>query len=207
MFITFEGIEGSGKSTQQDKIANYLKINHIPFIQTKEPGGTPIGQKIREMILDKETKLHHYHSELLLFFADRCEHIEQVVQPALNAKKIVLCDRYKDSTFAYQHCGRQIPLTIINQFNQLVSLTPTLTLLYDCPVEIGLKRAKARAHLDRFEIESLEFHERIRQGYLDLAKKEPNRIKCIHVDEKSIDDIFSETKKIILPYIERITTQ
>jgi dTMP kinase len=204
MFITFEGIEGSGKSTQLEKIANYLTEKGMNIIQTKEPGGTDIGKKIRHLILDKSTKLHHYHSELLLFFADRCEHIEQVIKPALAQNKIILCDRYKDSTYAYQHYGRGLPLDMVHAFENIVDLEPNLTLLYDCDVTIGLKRAKARANLDRFEVESLDFHEKIRQGYLTLAKNNPDRIKCITVDEKSIETLFKETITLLTPYLETL---
>ena len=189
MFITFEGIEGSGKSTQIKKIKDYLDSVNKPAIITREPGGTSTGKILRELILDPKKSFSHAYTELLLFYADRLEHIEEIVKPALNKNHIVLCDRYKDSTYAYQHIGRGIPLDLIHTLNKLVNLEPHLTILLDCDPEIGLTRATKRAELDRFEQENINFHKKIREGFLTLAKQEPKRIKCIDTHNKTIQDI------------------
>ena len=191
MFITFEGIEGSGKSSQIARIERYFKENNIDYVLTKEPGGTKLGQMIRSWLLHPETTFKHRYSELLLFIADRCEHVETVVKPALAAGKVVLCDRYKDSTIAYQSAGRDLSIYVIQQLNSLVELNPDVTFLFDLPVEQGLERAKERAKLDRFEFEDIAFHQRIRDAYLRVADNEPERI--IRIDaSRSIDQVSNE---------------
>ena len=195
MFITFEGIEGSGKTTQISRLKAWFESQGQSVIATKEPGGTAIGQTIRQLILDPGTAFTNPHTELLLFYADRLEHITSIIQPALDQGKVVLCDRYIDSTWAYQSGGRQISETIITSLNKWIPLMPDKTILLDIAPEEGLKRAKKRAALDRFEKEELSFHHRIRDTYLRLAKQYPDRINLIEVQKKSIQDIF---KKVIL---------
>lgn len=194
MFITFEGIEGGGKSTQIQKISDALIQEGYNIIQTKEPGGTAIGQELRRMILDPNQRFHSPYTEVMLFFADRLEHVETVIKPALASGKIVLCDRYIDSTIAYQIGGRGMPKPLIDTLTQLVDLKPNLTLLFDLSPEEGLQRAKKRAALDRFEQESIDFHSRIRHAYLDQAKKEPDRIKVISAS-CDIEPLFEQLMK------------
>jgi len=203
MFITFEGIEGSGKSTQINECKKIFEQRGVNYIHTKEPGGTKLGKIIREWLLNPETSFSHKYTEVLLFIADRLEHVETIIKPALSAGKIVLCDRYKDSTLAYQWAGRQLDLTIIEQLNALSDLEPNLTLLFDCPVEVGLQRASLRAKLDRFEHQELEFHHRIYNMYQQLAKQEPKRFKIINAAD-SIDAVKKQTLHILSGYIEEL---
>jgi len=193
-FITFEGIEGSGKSTQIKKIANHLNQTNLSHIVTLEPGGTPVGQKLRKIILDPTTNFRSPLTEVMLFYADRLEHVQQVLIPNLTQGKIILCDRYLDSTTAYQIGGRGIDPTLIENLNKTIPLKPDLTILYDIDPQEGLKRAKNRSQLDRFEQETLTFHQKVRQAYLNTAKKEPNRIKIIQVQNQTIDQIHQKTK-------------
>lgn len=196
MFITFEGIEGSGKSTQQEIIAHWLREAGHQVCVTKEPGGTDFGMNIRKLILDPATNFESKYTELLLFYADRLEHIACVVKPALAAGKIVLCDRYIDSTVAYQHGGRRLEMKTIESLNSLVNFSPELTILCDIEAEKGLQRAKNRAELDRFEQETIEFHHRIRDTYLTLASQYPKRIKYVNADQ-AIDAVTTDIKTII----------
>lgn len=197
MFITFEGIEGSGKTTQMARLGNWFEAQGKTVVLTKEPGGTDLGMKIRSMILDPETKVHHNLTELMLFIADRLEHIAQCIKPALDAGSVVICDRYSDSTYAYQKGGRQVPETYIHDMNRLVGLTPDLTFLLDLDTEEGLRRAKQRAALDRFEQEEKAFHEAVKAAYLDIAKQEPDRIQVLDVNHKSPDDVFEAIIEIM----------
>ncbi|RAP31340.1 dTMP kinase [Candidatus Marinamargulisbacteria bacterium SCGC AG-343-D04] len=196
MFITFEGIEGSGKSTQLKKCEEFLTKKGYPILVTKEPGGTDLGKTIRNWLLNPETTFHHRYSELLLFIADRCEHVESIIKPALSEKKIVLCDRFKDSTLAYQYAGRQGDKTLIYSLNNLVTIDPDITLLFDCRIETGLSRAKARAKLDRFEDENTAFHQRIQDMYHTLAKKHSDRFNIISTED-SIDNVFNKTISLL----------
>ncbi|MDI6776041.1 MAG: dTMP kinase [Syntrophales bacterium] len=198
-FITFEGIEGCGKTTQIRMASEYLKRHHIPFLITSEPGGTPLGEKIREILLNRGGYKICAEAEILLFSAARVQHVRDVISPALSEGKIVLCDRFSDSTMVYQGLGRGLDLDFIRGLNAIVSvgLKPDLTLVFDLPVEIGLKRARERMRFegsaleDRFEREDLEFHRRIREGYLLLAKQEPGRFRVID-GEKDIISINRE---------------
>ena len=203
MFITFEGIEGSGKSTQIERCKTLFESKQVPFIYTKEPGGTKLGQFIRQHLLDPTTSFQHQYTEVCLFIADRLEHVESIIKPALSAGKIVLCDRYKDSTLAYQWAGRQLNEQVIRQLNALTELEPDLTLLFDCPVEIGLKRAKDRAKLDRFEHEEVSFHERIYAMYNQLASDQPQRFKIINANA-SIDEVTKQMTTILTRYIKEL---
>ncbi|MBI4125205.1 MAG: dTMP kinase [Deltaproteobacteria bacterium] len=187
-FITFEGIEGSGKSTQIRILADYLKLRGHEVVTTREPGGTPIGEKIRRVLLNTEFKNMTPVTELLLYAAARCQHVQEVIAPAKETGKIILCDRYSDATTAYQGAARHIDAKFLKAVHQLATgnLKPDLTILLDCPVEMGLQRVQERepeipglANLDRFEQEKIDFHERVRQGYLKIAKTEPQRVKVI----------------------------
>lgn len=186
--ITFEGIEGSGKTTQIRMAGEYLEKKGAPFIITGEPGGTPLGEKIREILLNRAPCLVSVHAELLLFLAARAQHVEDVILPAMEAGKWVLCDRFLDATLAYQGYGRGLDLSFIQHLHDFASgsLKPSLTILLDLPVEIGLRRAGERiariqgaALEDRFERETLEFHQKIRDGYLALSGEDFPRFRII----------------------------
>ena len=201
MFITFEGIEGSGKTTQQAAVARYLVASGYEVVQTREPGGTLFGQHIRQWLLDPNHSFAHMYTEVLLFYADRLEHVQSVILPALQAKKVVLCDRYIDSTIAYQVGGRQIPIALIDQLNQWVNCEPDLTILLDLDPKEGISRAKNRASLDRFEQESLAFHTRVRDRYNAIAVEHCARVKSIDVSQKSPQAVFEEIKQYLDAYL------
>jgi len=183
LFITFEGIEGCGKTTQIGHLTSFLKKARRPFLLTREPGGTGVGEKIREILLSSENAGLEPMAEFFLYVADRIQHYRQVILPALRQGKVVLCDRFADATTVYQGFGRGLDLAWIEEIHSraLENAKPDLTFLLDLPVEVGLKRAwkrlkKDQTGEDRFEKEALDFHRRIREGYLTLARKEPSRI-------------------------------
>lgn len=183
-FITFEGSEGCGKTTQIEALAKALEAQGKTVLITREPGGTLIGEKIRNLLQDPSHKNDISDmTELLLFSASRAELITSHIQPALSRGEIVICDRFYDSTFVYQGLGRAIDMNIVEQLNQITvgTLKPDLTILLDLDAKIGIERAKSRqsGELDRIENESLAFFEAVRNGYLKLAKKEPERFKTI----------------------------
>lgn len=191
-FITFEGVEGCGKTTQIRLLAEALKLSGKKVVLTREPGGCPIADKIRAILLDAQNSEMTPLAELLLYAAARAQHIDEIIRPALDSGAIVLCDRFTDATLAYQGFGRKLDLGLINRLNETAvnNCRPELTVLIDCPVETGLERAMARieagsaadsSHLreERFERESLEFHQRVRNGYLTLAKESAARFILI----------------------------
>lgn len=184
-FITLEGVEGSGKTTQAAVLADALRARGHAALVTREPGGTPVGQAIRAIFLDPKVALEPA-TELLLVLADRAQHVREKLRPALAAGEIVISDRYSDSTVAYQGYGRGLDLKLLGELNRLASdtLTPDLTLVLDCPPELGLERTRARqagreVAADRFEGERLEFHRRVREGFLAVARAEPARVTVI----------------------------
>ncbi|MCD4689291.1 MAG: dTMP kinase [Desulfuromonadaceae bacterium] len=186
-FITFEGIEGSGKTTQIATVAEFLRRQGHDVLTTREPGGCPIADAIREILLHPANDALVDRAELLLYAAARAQHVAEIIQPALQAGRIVLCDRYTDATLAYQGYGRGLDLDLIEELNTLAcaDCRPNLTLVLDMPHETGLQRALQRNSVEnmtdegRFEQESLDFHQRIREGYLALAKDAPQRIQVI----------------------------
>jgi len=180
-FITVEGIEGVGKTTNIDYIHQQLQAAGRDVVLTREPGGTPLGEAVRGLLLDPEYTGMDATCELQLMFAARAEHLARVVWPALERGQWVLCDRFTDATYAYQGGGRGIDTGIIARLEQLVQgdFRPDLTLLLDVPVEVGLARATKRGGLDRFEQEKVEFFERVRNAYLDMAKRYPERYRVI----------------------------
>ena len=177
-FITFEGIDGAGKSTALSFVRGLLEGRGVEVVATREPGGTPVGEAIRGLLLDPATRATA-DTETLLVFAARAEHLAEVIRPALGRGTWVLCDRFTDATFAYQGGGRGSPLARLAQLRDWVQqgLSPDLTVLVDAPVEVAQGRLRGRGgESDRFERERLEFHERVRQAYLDLAEREPARV-------------------------------
>jgi dTMP kinase len=183
LFITFEGIEGCGKTTQIGLLTSYLDTLHRPFLLTREPGGTEVGERIRQILLISENVKIEPMVELLLYAAARIQHFRQVISPALRERKSVLCDRFADATFAYQGYGRGLDLAWIEEIHlrTVENVKPDLTFLLDMAVEEGLRRALRRMEKhtdkeDRFEKEAIDFHQRVREGYLTLARKEPQRI-------------------------------
>ncbi len=196
-FITFEGIEGSGKTTQLLYLQEYLRTLGYSTVATREPGGCPISDNIRTLLLDPENHTIAPHTELLLYSAARAQHVVEFIRPALKEGKIVICDRFADATTVYQGVGRGLDMTQLNAINSFAAdgLSPDMTLLLDYPAEEGLQRARARNRFGnlesegRFELEALSFHQRIRQGYLNLAAQE-ERFHII--DALGSEDIVAE---------------
>jgi len=217
-FITFEGGDGSGKTTQLKALQDYLTGRGKSCLSTREPGGTALGRLIRQVLLEVGQQPITSPTELFLYLADRAQHIQEVVIPAIAQAKLVLCDRHTDSTLAYQGYGRGIDLGLLRKLNEMASMgiKPDLTFLFDCPVEIGLSRttqrrdapvadrsvplqspgAVTRRAEDRFEMENMEFHERVRAGFLKLARAEPTRFRIIDA-ARSVDEISDEIKSIM----------
>jgi dTMP kinase len=189
-FITFEGIEGCGKSTQVQRLAERLGEGAVV---TREPGGTEIGRAVRQVLLDPANRALAPTTELLLYFADRAQHVAEVIRPALAQGRIVLCDRHVESSLAYQGYGRGLPLDAIRALAVLATggLRPDAIVLVDVPVELGLARARRRGAQDRLEAEVLEFHERVRAGYEALAAQEPGR--WLRIDGRGSPDEVFET--------------
>ena len=195
-FITLEGIEGSGKTSSLKSITDLLDKKNISYVVTREPGGSSIGKELRAILLDPETEISP-EVELLLMLSDRKDHVEKVILPNLEKGNWVVSDRFMDSSIAYQGGGRQLGKKLIISLSEYLNLPqPDLTLLFDLPVETSLSRVKARGELDRFEKEELEFHKRIRNTYLDLAKNNSNRIKIIDSSEK-IESMLNNVKQAI----------
>jgi len=189
-FITFEGTEGVGKTTQIQLAEKYLKTKNIQCLVTREPGGTTLGENIRNLLLNKSHSNMEPMSELLLMFAARAQHLEEVIFPALKNNTWVLCDRFTDASYAYQGGGRGIPYTSIKRIADVVQdrFNSDLTILLSGDVEAGMSRVAKRGEKDRFELEKIEFYERIRHHYLKLAKSDPQRIAVIDADQ-SIDKV------------------
>lgn len=197
-FITFEGGEGSGKTTQIKLLVDHLTNYNLSITQTKEPGGSIIGDQIRNILLHPKNYNLSYKSELLLYAAARAQHIEEIIKPALNNNQTVICDRFTDSTIAYQGYGRELDMKLIKLLNDLStnSLIPDITLYLDIDPTIGIKRSLDRQNgnninEDRMEQESIEFHKKIRHGFLELAKSEPKRFIVIDANQ-TIEQIHSE---------------
>ncbi|NCO66548.1 MAG: dTMP kinase [Candidatus Aquicultor secundus] len=201
LFITFEGIEGSGKSTQMTLLASYLSSRGYDVTTTREPGGTPIGEAIRAVLLNPDFTEMDYRTEVLLYAADRAQHVAELVKPALARGSIVISDRYLDSTIAYQHYGRGLPLDFILEVNEQATegIKPDLTLLLTVPVEIGLKRA-TKTIADRIEREDVEFHERVEKGFQELAKREPERWRVID-GMSTVDEIHTLIIQAVEPLL------
>ncbi len=208
-FITFEGVEGSGKSTQIRLAGEFLQALGLAVVVTQEPGGTPLGERIREILLNRGGFDISGEAEVFLFAAARAQHADAVIRPALESGKIVLCDRFSDATIAYQAYGRGLPLESVREICRLASrgLSPHLTLLFDLPVEEGLARALQRiagregnTREDRFEREHLDFHRRIREGYLAVARQEPGRVKILDAS-RDIESTRQEVRSILSAFL------
>jgi dTMP kinase len=188
-FITLEGGEGVGKTTNLHFIKSYLQDHNIPAVVTREPGGTPLAEKIRQLLLDNDSEVVSETAELLLIFAARAQHIKHVIEPALAEGTWVICDRFTDATYAYQGGGRNMRVSTIESLENWVqgTLRPDLTILLDAPVEIGLERARLRSAFDRFESEKTNFFEQVRRAYLLQLELNPQRIKLIKANQPLID--------------------
>jgi dTMP kinase len=204
VFITFEGPEGSGKSTHSRRVYKELVADGYEAVHTAEPGGTPLGQRVREVLLEKEEIRMGPQAELFLFEADRAQHVEEVIIPELEARKVVICDRFNTATFAYQGYGLGMDMDLIGTLDHAATggLSPDMTILMDIDVETGLARAGAGRSADRMEKRSGIFHEKVRQGYLDLARQHPDRIKVIRVRDDR-DETYALVKEEIYALVER----
>ena len=206
MFITFEGPEGSGKTLQLAKLVDYLEEYNFPVLATREPGGTTIGEQIREVLHKLENTKMHPRTELLLYQASRAQHVEQVILPNLEQGKIVLCDRYADSTLAYQGYGHQLDL---DQLSRLINyatggLKPDMTLMLDIDAEEGLRRRQQGGEWNRLDAYELEFHQRVRKGYFELVQKEPERWVKIDAGQ-TIEEVQRAIRQVVMQRLGAIS--
>ena len=203
MFITLEGPEGSGKSTQIKRLAQRVEAMGYPVVTTREPGGTPIGDQIRHVLMRMENKELQPRTEILLFLAARAQLVEQVIKPALLDGKIILCDRYGDSTLAYQGYGHGLDLEQLRKMLDFATdhLKPDVTILLDLDVKTGLMRKKAEDEWNRLDAYEVLFHERVREGYLKLAHEEPERWQIVDASQ-GIDAVQEDLFQIILDALE-----
>ena len=197
-FITIEGTEGVGKTTNIEFIQHWLNRRGVEFVSTREPGGTPLAEQVRELLLTPREEKVGDSTELLLMFAGRAQHLDQVILPALDSGTSVLCDRFTDASYAYQGFGREMDYSLIAKLEQIVQgdLRPDLTLILDIPVEIGLKRASERSAPDRFEQEQIEFFDRVRQGYLKIAAENPERCAVIDASQ-SLEQVQASIEAVL----------
>ena len=203
-FITIEGTEGAGKSTNLSSIEKVLNDFDISYIVTREPGGTAVGEELRSVLLKNESINISGQTELLLMFASRMQHINDVIKPALKLNKWVICDRFTDASYAYQGYGRQLNLSFISSLENLVhpDLQPDLTLILDVPVNIAMGRVHNRGNLDRFEQEDVAFFNRVRAGYKEIAKNNIDR--CREIDaSKDLAEVQSEVMQIIRDFCKK----
>ncbi len=198
MFITFEGVEGSGKSTQAKLLAEHLTQQGHKVTLTREPGWGQLGELIRKVILDNRDLELDAFSELCLFCADRAQHVRDFIRPKLDAGEIVICDRYFDSTVVYQGYGRKLDKRLVNKVAKAstLELIPDITFLLNLPVKTGLTRLQTRRDITKMDEEPVEFHEMIRQGYILISERKPNRIRKINADREMLE-IHSEIRGIV----------
>lgn len=196
-FISFEGIEGSGKSTQIKLLAEYLRTKGHDVLETAEPGGTKIGGKIRKLLLEPQNHMDPL-AELLLYYSSRAQLVREVIYPEIQKKTVVITDRFTDSTVAYQGYARGIELSIIHALDDIVvpDMKPFLTILLDLDVEEGLRRNRRAQKEDRFELETVEFHNRVRQGFMKIAEEEPERVKIVDAS-RSAEEVSIEIIRIV----------
>ena len=201
-FLTLEGIEGGGKTTQVPLLAEALRAQGREVLITREPGGTEVGQALRRILLEPAATPLASEAELLLMLADRAQHVHEVILPGLHANKVVISDRFLDSTIAYQGYGRGIPLDVLERLNAFVcsECMPALTLILDLPVTAGLQRANKRRGVvektDAFEAEAVDFHERVRAGFLAVANAQPERV-CLIKADRSVEMVHREILAIV----------
>lgn len=197
-FLTLEGTEGVGKTTNRDFIENYLRSEGIPLLVTREPGGTPLAEQLRELLLAPRDEPVDATAELLMVFAARAQHLNQVIVPALAQGTWVLCDRFTDATYAYQGAGRGLSCSMIEALETMVqgSLRPDCTLILDIDVKTGLERASQRGDLDRFETEKLEFFEKVRNGYRERADAAPERYRIIDAGQ-TLEQVQSDIRTLL----------
>jgi dTMP kinase len=197
-FITIDGVEGAGKSTQIDYISDYLNNKGVSLLITREPGGTDLGKKIRELLLGNETRSMHFDTELLLMFADRNEHIQTKIIPALDRGDWVLSDRFSDASYAYQGGGRELGMERISELEGWVlqGFVPDLTLLLDVDAELGMSRIHSRGSKDRIELETIDFFNRVRDTYIQRSQMFPERIKLIDAS-KTIEHTSKQIQNIL----------
>ncbi|NOY64819.1 MAG: dTMP kinase [Nitrospirae bacterium] len=202
IFITFEGIEGSGKSTISKMIYEELLGRGISAIHTYEPGDTPLGREIRKTLLNPDHKEMEPLTEILLYLADRVEHVNKIIKPSLEKGTVVISDRFSDSTIAYQGFARGFPINQLKELDRIVraEVKPDITILLDLDVKEGLKRNRGANKIDRFELEEVEFHERVRKGFLTLAKDEPDRFRVVDASQ-DLKDVYQEVKRIIFSFL------
>ncbi|HTM07253.1 MAG TPA: dTMP kinase [Verrucomicrobiae bacterium] len=210
-FISFEGGDGSGKTTQLKLLADYLSKRGYDCLCTREPGGTDLGKLMRRVLLEAGDSVISRETELFLYLADRAQHVQEIIRPALAAGKIVLCDRFTDSTVAYQGYGREADLRVLGELNRMASggLVPDLTFLLDCPADLGLSRTANRMkgqrpgeREDRFEREEAEFHARVRRGFQELARSDPSRVRRLDAS-RPIEDLHAEIRSIVEQEVAR----
>ncbi len=207
IFISFEGVEGTGKSTQARMLASELKDLGYEVVLTAEPGGTAIGKQIRTLLMDVEHSHLDPVVELLLYGADRRQHIAEVIAPALASGKVVITDRYSDSTRAYQGVARDLGNDLIDTLDRIATggLKPNLTFLLDLDVEEGLRRNREGGKVDRFELEDVQFHQAVREGFLAIQQKEPERVKLVNAT-KSLEKVSKEVLFAFKQYIKKART-
>jgi dTMP kinase len=211
MFITLEGIEGSGKTTQIRRLVEFLEDKGVDCVTTRQPGGTQIGENIRSILLDPANSALEPLAELLLYMADRAQHINELIRPALKNGKTVVCDRYFDATMVYQGFARGLSIELIGKLHQLLfdDLKPDVTLLLDLSPQVGLERAwqqlnngQRSGDESRFEAEAVAFHEKVRAGYLELARFEPERFRIIDAAQTQ-NEVFAAIRKIVSSFLKR----
>lgn len=205
-FITFEGIDGSGKSTQLRLLVSYLRSNGCDAVVTREPGGTPLGLRLRAALLDSQEQVDPL-TELLVFAADRAQHVRRLLKPALETGRVVLSDRYADATVAYQGAGRGFPADLISKIVELATegLRPDLTILFDLPVTECASRTGRRTNdkqkADRLDSENADFHARVREAYLHIAAADPERVKVIN-SAGAVEETHKRVKEIVVPFLQ-----
>ena len=203
-FISLEGIEGSGKSTQARLLKKFLVDRGIDTVQTVEPGGTGIGEQIRNILLEPGNHMDSM-TELLLYFASRAQHVKEVIVPALEAGKVVITDRFSDSTVAYQGYARGLDMNVIESLDRIVTgeCRPSLTILLDLDVEDGIRRNRRAGKKDRFELEEVEFHRRVREGFLKIAEQDIKRVTMIDASGTP-EDVHEKIRTIVLNHLSAV---
>jgi dTMP kinase len=209
LFITLEGIDGTGKSTQLRLLARHLRKRGLAVRVTREPGGTKVGERIRKILLASTTTRLAPLAELALIYAARAQHLQEVIRPALAKGEIVVSDRYNDASLAYQGYGRELGVETVRAFDRLVCARtqPDLTILLDLAPRLSLRRAQARqswrkSKQERFELEGMNFHKRVRDGYLAIARKQPRRVKVVQAD-RPVLEVHAEIRKLVDAFLAR----